>query len=109
MYAAGELDKVITIQREVKTPDGMGGNTVTLTDVVADLRAHVRPKTGGERAAYDSVEASAMYLFVVRYRSDILESDRILWDGKYYNIRAIMDRGSRANYLEIDAQRGVTQ
>jgi SPP1 family predicted phage head-tail adaptor len=109
MYRAGELDKLITIQRETKTADGMGGNVAVLTNVATNLWAHVRPMTGSERGIYDAVEASAMYLFVIRTRDDIVASDRIVWEGYDFNIRAIKGRGARPMYLEIEAQRGVPQ
>lgn len=109
MYRVGELDKLITIQREVHTPDGRGGQSVSLTNVVTDLFAHVRPRTGREGEQYDRVNATATYLFVIRYRDDLRESDRIVWDGVQYNIQAILTRGGRSMFLEIDATRGVAQ
>lgn len=108
-FRPGELDQKITIKRETLTGDGMGGNTSTLTNVAADLWAHVRPRSGREVAEHNRVEAPAKYLFVVRYRDDIREDDRIDWNGETYNIRAILTRGSRSAYLEMDAERGVTE
>ena len=107
-YRAGELDQRITIKRETLTTDNMGGSTTTDTDV-ASVWAHVRPRSGRELGIHDKVEAPAMYLFVIRYRSDLLENDRIVWDGQEYNIRVIRSKGGRKLYLEIDAERGVTQ
>lgn len=108
-HRAGELDQLITINREVRTSDGMGGDTVALTAVATDLFAHVRPRSGKEVGLHDRVEAAAMYLFVIRYRSDLQEDDQIVWNGKTYNIRAILTRGGRSMFLELDAERGVTQ
>jgi len=108
-FRVGELDKLIAIQRETLTPDGRGGQTVSLTNVVTDLFAHVRPRSGREGERYDRINAEAAYLFVIRYRDDLKESDRILWDGVQYNIQAILTRGGRSMYLEIDATRGVAQ
>jgi SPP1 family predicted phage head-tail adaptor len=105
----GNLDQLITIKRETRTTDGMGGDTVALVDVAANLWAHVRPRTGRELAKHDRVEAPAMYLFKIRNRSDILDSDRIVWNGATYNIRAVLTEGTRDMYLEINAERGVTQ
>lgn len=109
MYRVGELDQLITIKRETRVSDGMGGFTTTTTNVVSDLWAHARPKTARERGNFDTVEASAMYLFVVRYREDVRENDRITWNGDTYNIRGILTRGGRSEWLEMDAERGVTQ
>lgn len=109
MHRVGELDQQITIKRESRVSDGMGGDTVTLVDVVVDLWAHVRPRSGKEVGLHDRVEAPAMYLFVIRYRSDLKDDDRIVWNGQTYNIRAILTAGNRTNFLEINAERGVTQ
>jgi len=94
----GALDQLITIKRETRTSDGMGGDTVALTDVAADLWAHVRPRRGRELATHDRVEAPAMYLFKIRNRSDIKNTDRIVWNGATYNIREVLTEGTRAAY-----------
>jgi SPP1 family predicted phage head-tail adaptor len=108
MYNVGELDKRITIRRETRTADRIGGYDITLS-TVATVWAHVRPKAGTESIRADRVEAKNMVLFVIRWRDDVLESDRITWDGVDYNIRAILRRGGRKLYLEIEAERGAAQ
>lgn len=107
-YDVGELDQRISVKRETRTADGTGGFTVADT-TVATLWAHVRPKRGKEVGIHDKVEAPAMYIFAIRYRSDLLERDRITWNGDDYNIRAILTRGGRKMFLELEAERGVTQ
>lgn len=105
----GELDEQITIKRATRASDGMGGDTVSLTDVAANLWAHVRALYGKEKGIHDRVEAPAMYVFKIRNRDDIKDDDQIFWDGDIYNIRRIISLGDRKMYLEIDAERGVTQ
>lgn len=107
-YDVGELDQKIVIKRESLTADGMGGST-TSTTTVASVWAHVRPKKGREIGAHDKVEAPAMYIFAIRYRSDVEDSDFITWNGSDYNVRAVLTRGGRKMFLEIEAERGVTQ
>lgn len=108
-YRPGELDELIDFQREERAPDGGGGSTVTMTTFASGVWAHARPRSGKEMGNNDQVQASAMYLFVVRYRDDITEGDRIAWNGDTYNIRSILTRGPRSLYIEIDAERGVPQ
>lgn len=105
-WQPGELDQRITIKRETLTPDGMGGSSVALS-TVATVWAKVIGKSGGESDAADRINASAVYTFVIRYRTDLKEKDRITWGGVDYNIRAIPGTGRRRMYLEIEAQRGV--
>lgn len=107
-YDVGELDQRVPIKRQTRVSDNMGGYTTTDT-TVATVWAHVRPKRGREQGIHDKVEAPALYVFVIRYRSDILDSDRITWNGADYNIRAILTRGGRKMFLEIEAERGVAQ
>lgn len=107
-YHAGELDKRITFKRETLTPDGIGGHTVNLSDI-ATVWALARPMSGREIERYDQLNATALYLFVVRNRQDVKEDDRIIWDGEEYNIRFLKSRGGRSLYLEIVAERGVAQ
>lgn len=108
MYRPGEMDKRISIIRETRTDDGLGGVTVT-ESTVDTVWAHARPMNGNEQDIHDRVNGQALYLFVIRYRSDILESDSIQWEGVKYNIRFLKSKGPRNLYLEIDAERGVGQ
>ena len=108
MYHPGEMNERVQIIRETRTSDGAGGQTLSLT-TLASVWAHVRPRSGREMERFDRVNASAMYLFVIRYRTDVEESDRILWKGEFYNIRYIAQGTGRALYFEIDAERGVAQ
>lgn len=105
-YRPGELSENIIIKRETLTPDDMGGNTLALTNVHT-CRAHVRPMSGGERNNWDQLNSANMYLFVIRYRTGILATDRITWRGYTFNIRQIDDKGPRSMYLEIAAEKGV--
>lgn len=109
MYRIGQFVEQITVKRESRTSDGMGGDTISLVDVAADIWAYVRPRTAKEIDAHDRVEAPAMYLFVIYNRNDIREDDRILWNGQTFNIRGILFKGVQSMFLEINAERGVTQ
>ena len=105
-WQPGELDQRITIVREALTTDGMGGQTVS-TSTVATVWAKVVALSGREAVRDDRLNAESAYLFVIRWRSDVREADRITWGGVTYNIRAIKQDGGRKMYLEINAERGV--
>lgn len=108
MYSPGELDQVVTFKQEVRTGDGMGGDTIALTDVLT-CRAHIRIRGGSERDFSDRLNAEATYLVVIRYREGLNESMRMVWNDESYNIRIIPRTGGRPLYLEIEAERGVAQ
>lgn len=106
MYRPGELDKIITIKKYVKTSNGSGGFTQTETNHLANVFAHVRPKSGGQKSENGKVQNDASYIFVIRYVTGITEQMFIVWDGVKYNITSILGRGERSLYLEIEATRG---
>ena len=106
-YRPGELDQRITIRREKLVDDGMGGQDIQLTNVATCISALSRNLSGKESERYDKLNATSLNIFVIRYRSDLQEDDRIEWDGDSYNIRHIPSNGSRKLYTEIVAERGV--
>ncbi len=101
----GQLDQRVTLQSKTRTADNMGGATETWSDV-GTFWAMVRPMRGRETLDDQRVEAKGMYRFVMRER-DVNETQRFLWKGEAYNIRAVMREGGRSLYLDIDAERGV--
>lgn len=109
-YSPGELRERVTLRRTTETQDEYGTLVRTPTDI-GPFWALVRPMTGREREAAQQLEARADYLFVFRYgvhqEHTITEADTLVWRGAEYNIRFIKDRGPRALYLEIEAERGV--
>jgi SPP1 family predicted phage head-tail adaptor len=107
-YRTGELDQRITFQERSSVPDGMGGDVVTWTNK-GDAWAHVRPRGGNENTQFDRVNAEAAYLFVVRNRQDIKDSDRIMWESEPFNIQVRKQPKKRSLYLEIEGDRGVAQ
>jgi SPP1 family predicted phage head-tail adaptor len=106
MYRPGELNERITLQSKVYIPDGLGGGSLSL-EPVATVWAAVRPASGGETENSERVEATTKYKFILRYRTDLTAAQVVLWRGIDYNVRAILDRGPSALYLEIEAERGV--
>lgn len=104
----GKLDQRITVQYETLSNDGYGGQTVALTDRVS-LWANVAPLAGRELEYGQQLESSNYVVFTIRYREDILFSDRIIYNGEQYNIRAMPPPGTRKMYRTIEAERGVAQ
>lgn len=102
----GGLDQTVTIQTATLASDGGGGSTKTWA-TLATVFAKVVPKTGRESMDADRVNAVSSFLFVIRNRTDVNETCRFVWGGENYNIRNVRRAGTRAMYLEIDAERGA--
>jgi SPP1 family predicted phage head-tail adaptor len=109
MMDAGNLDQRITFQRRTETPDGGGGTTRTWANLPSTptVWANVKAKGGRESLMEGRVNATFVVVFTIRQRSELTELDRIIWNGEAYNIRGILRQGTRVQYMQIEAERGV--
>ncbi len=105
---SGELDEQVELYKETYTDDDMGGASSTWTK--QDTKwAQVRALSGRERQQHDVLQVEGGYRVVIRNdpNLNINESWRIKWRGKYLNIRHIEDHGPRADFLVMEATKGV--
>lgn len=105
-YTAGMLREPVEIQEQVTVPIG-GGATELAYQTKANVRAYVKPMSGSERLYAERLDATTRNRIVMRYRPNIVESDRIVMRGKAYNIRFIHNVEFRDRWLEIDVDGGV--
>lgn len=102
--SAGTLRHSISIERATKTPDGAGGTTVTWASI-GTVQALVKPVSGSERVFAQRIEANTSHLIYTRWR-DILPSDRVNFNGRVMQIRAIINMEELDRWAEIHAQEG---
>jgi SPP1 family predicted phage head-tail adaptor len=101
MTAAGRLDQAVVIQRKVVIQDDFGQPIETWTDwrIVKmnkrDVRAEERFRSNQELATETAV-------FVTHWVNGVLTTDRLITDGKTYDIVGLAEIGRR-NGLEITA------
>ena len=102
----GKLRHKINLQRRVQTDDGYGGG-MTSWVTFASVFAWIKPLTGGEKWAAMKVESFVTHKIIIRYRTDFSAIDRILHDGRAFNVRAAMDIDEKRRFIEIPAEEGV--
>lgn len=100
---AGKLDRRITIQEPVISQDDYGEPVVTGWADVATVWAQVVPVSGREYFDATAVRAEKTTRFRIRWRSGLTEAMRIVYDGRNYDIRSIVELGRREG-LEIRAE-----
>lgn len=104
----GMMKRRVSLQRKGDTPDGAGGVTVAWTQY-AQPWASIKPKQGSEKLHSDRLDATGLSIVVMRYRDDVIESDKLVYRGKDYQIRSIVNIEEADRFLELTIERGVAQ
>lgn len=97
---AGRLDRRITIQTGTVSQNALGEYVTTWADD-ATVWAEAMALRGREYFAAQQVNASVTTKFTIRWRA-LSPLNRILYDGKTYDIEHVVELGRRAA-LEIFA------
>lgn len=104
--SAGALREPLVFQRRQTQSDGMGGQDIDWVDLF-QANGDVRPLTGREVLMGMQREASVSHRIFIRYREDLLPSDRIVMRGKPMQIIAIINIEMRNRWLELQCLQGV--
>lgn len=98
----------VTLQSQVQTQDaGTGEITVTWQNHLADEPAEVVPLSGREFIQSAATQSSVDTRMVIRWRSGIEPTMRVVFDGQNYNIHAVLPDPSNRRHLTLMCQRGV--
>lgn len=104
----GDLKRRITIQQQTKVRDGMGGYEDGWAQV-AQPWAKISPKSGSEKLRADKLNADGLSTVIIRYRSDLNESMRVVYRGNNYQIRSIINIEEADRFLELTIERNRAQ
>lgn len=105
---AAMLRTSVTFERATLTSDGVGGHTSTWAVIPgSSTRAHVRGLSGWERMQADRLNAETRERIVVRWFAGLRPDDRVVIEGRRYQIHYINDLERRHRWYEIDLQGGV--
>ena len=107
---SGKLRHKILLEREEKVKDNTGGFTSTWV-THKTLYAHIEPLTGmtnrGEVFHASKLEARISHRIHIRYFTDIKETDRLNYNGRYMQIRKILNMEERNQWIELHAEEGA--
>ena len=84
----GSLRHRVKFQQLQKLPDGQGGFTHSWVDY-ATVWARVKAVTGKETIEADRLVSIADFKVTVRYRNDIDDTMRVVWNSKNYQILSV--------------------
>lgn len=101
---AGNLDRSIIIQAKTPTQNAFGEPVDVWAKIHTDdtIPARIVPMRGSESFTARQVVGKAVVTFRIRYRADVTTLNRIVYDGRDYDIHDVREVGRREG-LEIDA------
>lgn len=99
----GDLRRRITIQKNVPVRNSTGVWEDDWQDV-ATVKARVRGLRGREYAEASATQAEKITEFTIRYRTDVEEDMRIVYQDKHHRIVYLDDIESKRMYLMIHAE-----
>lgn len=99
-----KMDRRITLQEVTETQSSTGFASESWADVVT-VWAQVTYKSGREYFQADKTNAQVVKLFRIRYRSDLTNKMRIVYEGRNYDILTIdSDYREGVSYITARAE-----
>ena len=97
---AGQLDRRITIQTFSETTDNFGQEVKSFS-TLDSVWANVVERVGREGEDGEMIAATKKVEFIIRYRTDVDEEMRIIYNSNTYKIQAIQSADARKAFLKI--------
>lgn len=111
---ASKMRHRIIIQNQVLTPDGIGGNSVSWANFKT-VWAHIDSLSGLSGRGLNAEKNFAGRLneikpmkITIRYTTGLSTEMRVLFDGRVFNIRSIINLDENNEMLQIYAEEGVS-
>ena len=105
---AGLMRKRISIQHIVKVSDGGGGWDADWVEI-DKAWAYIKPLSGTESLVGMQLEDAITHNIVMRYRSDVVPKNRVVYDGREFNIISAINVEERDRWLQLRCEEGTAQ
>lgn len=102
---SGLMDKLVTIEKPTVVTNAYGNNGSTTYATLTKVWMRMIFNGGSESINSDQKQAKQSVTFSAHYREDLHAAMRLVYNGKYYNIRQISGFGQRnEQYLKIETE-----
>lgn len=106
----GDMRHEVAVQNKGRTSDGGGGyvDSSTSQEIVF---CSVRQLNSKESYQHGKVDGQGLWEFVCRKPSEnfIFQKSILVYDGKTFNVRSVINTSERDKYLIIQAEQGVAK
>lgn len=106
--AAGHLRHKVQIQSRSATKDGFGQESMTWTTALT-VWADIQPLSGRELIAAQAQMAETTHTVVIRYRAGITPANRVVYQGRVFNVLSVIDEDMRHRTLSLLCSEGLNQ
>lgn len=97
----GRMNRRITIQYQAGLDEDEEANTEPRWEEFATVWAAISPLRGREYFAAAAVNAETTVRFRIRYRSGVSPAMRVLYNGKKYDIKSVIDVDEGRRQMEL--------
>lgn len=105
-FRIGKLRQRIELQSVAETTDGMGGFT-EVWSTFATVWADIRPVSTNERFYSQQLQATTTHKVIIRTNDNVTEKDRLIFDGRTFQIKGILRDLEEARYMTLECREGV--
>lgn len=99
----GLMNNIMTVQRREVAVSSIGSDTEIWDTWIADWPCRVQPVSGSERFSLARYNVQVSHIIYCRWCA-ITEVDRIVFDGRTFEVRMVRDIDEQASFLTILAQ-----
>lgn len=97
---AGDIDQRVTLERQAGGVDELG-QPLDEWAALGSCWASVQPLQGREFIAAQAAQSEVTTRITIRYRPGITPADRVVFDGKVFNIVSVIDKRSQHDELQL--------
>ena len=103
----GQLRKRVTLQAETPTTDGAGGYALAWTNI-ATVWAEIVPVSGKKLSFAEHLEGRVTHHVTLRYQSVVTTDMRLAYNGRVFNIHAVLNFEERNRWTELLVEEGTS-
>lgn len=92
----------VTIQREAKTSDGMGGIVKAMVDVVSAF-ADIQPVSAERRLEYSKMGVNITHQVFLKGHPSVSSGDYVKWGNRVLKVQAVIDPLEIGHHVELVA------
>lgn len=99
----GDLRKRVVVEMRALTPDDQGGSTEEWS-TLATVWGALMPVSSREKLYSAQMQYQRSHVLVIRYRSDITTDMRVLFGGRYLQVKGVRTPNEQNIFLIIDLE-----